>query len=273
MGTRFNLSWVSLMLRTLTVRSQCRRPVTLSRDVANCIDVGSSHAARFVTSTTAALAAAAESTRRYRELTAPPPPPPNTYMPPSPCHRCVTRPPNRPRLHSSKTQRLLMLGLGSELGVEFRVGGRAVNLQRKMSCQRTRYPNLSCALEARESDDRCISPQMTLPAHAVQKQVSSEGVIAARDDLRQPTRLVPRVMPINVVRLVGGQFGACTAGLREYAGTKLPHISPRLLSALSSQCACECALRTLSKCMSMSRVGEGTCRIAAKSLPVDDRCS
>mmetsp|Transcript_21056 Transcript_21056/g.50117 ORF Transcript_21056/g.50117 Transcript_21056/m.50117 type:complete len:207 (+) Transcript_21056:411-1031(+) len=42
MGTRFILPKVSLMPRTLAVSSQCRRPVTLSRVVANPIDVGSS---------------------------------------------------------------------------------------------------------------------------------------------------------------------------------------------------------------------------------------
>ena len=88
-------------------RSHCRQ------------DLRPLHTARSF-STTVALAAASTSTSASR--------------PPSPCRRCLICArtfARRAPSHSRRTAPVLMLGFGSELGVGFRAGGRAVKLGRK----------------------------------------------------------------------------------------------------------------------------------------------
>ena len=78
-------------------------------------------------------------------------------------------------------QCLLLLGLGSELGVGFWAGGRAVNLGRKrlLSNEKSKLAVRSRSVGVGRP---VVCHKMTFPEHAVQKQASSQGVIAARAD-------------------------------------------------------------------------------------------
>jgi hypothetical protein len=80
-------------------------------------------------------------------------------------------------------QRLLLLGLGSELGAGFRAGGRAVNLGWKRLLSKEKIETCR-ALSKRGRPKTVVYRGMMLPAHALLKQASSQGVIAARADFR-----------------------------------------------------------------------------------------
>lgn len=99
-------------------------------------------------------------------------------MPPLP--RVPARAPAARRL-TIADQCLLLLGLGSELGVGFWAGGRAVNLGRKrlLSNEKSKLAVRSRSVGVGRP---VVCHEMTFPAHAVQKQASSQGVIAARAD-------------------------------------------------------------------------------------------
>ena len=78
-------------------------------------------------------------------------------------------------------QCLLLLGLGSELGVGFWAGGRAVNLGRKRLLSNEKLETCRALSKRGRRTTRCMSRD-DFAAHAVQKQASSQGVIAARAD-------------------------------------------------------------------------------------------
>ena len=80
-------------------------------------------------------------------------------------------------------QCLLLLGLGSELGAGFRAGGRAVNLGWKRLLSKEKIETCR-ALSKRGRPKTVVCRGMMLPAHALLKQASSQGVIAARADFR-----------------------------------------------------------------------------------------
>jgi len=80
-------------------------------------------------------------------------------------------------------QCLLLLGPGSELGVGFRAGGRAVNLRCKRLLSKEKIETCR-ALSKRGRPKTVVCREMMLPAHALLKQASSQGVIAARADFR-----------------------------------------------------------------------------------------
>ena len=80
-------------------------------------------------------------------------------------------------------KRLLLLGLGSELGAGFRAGGRAVNLGWKRLLSKEKIETCR-ALSKRGRPKTVVYRGMMLPAHALLKQASSQGVIAARADFR-----------------------------------------------------------------------------------------
>ena len=101
-------------------------------------------------------------------------------VPPLP--RAPARAPAARRL-TTADQCLLPLGLGSELGVGFRAGGRAVNLGCKRLLSKEKIE--ACrALSKRGRPKTVVCREMMLPAHALLKQASSQGVIAARADFR-----------------------------------------------------------------------------------------
>jgi hypothetical protein len=71
------------------------------------------------------------SARRSRSLPPPPPPPPPGRRHRAAAVSCARTFARRAPSHSRRTAPVLMLGFGSELGVGFRAGGRAVKLGRK----------------------------------------------------------------------------------------------------------------------------------------------
>ena len=95
-------------------------------------------------------------------------------------------------------QCLLLLELGSELGVGFRAGGRAVNLGCKRLLSKEKIETCR-ALSKRGRPKTVVCRETMLPAHALLKKASSQGVIAARADFR-----------VHVPRSAGacGQCGA-----------------------------------------------------------------
>ena len=101
-------------------------------------------------------------------------------VPPLPC--VPARAPAARRL-AIAGQCLLQLGLGSELGAGFRAGGRAVNLGCKRLLSKEKIETCS-ALSKRGRRKTVVCRGMMLPAHALLKQASSQGVIAARADFR-----------------------------------------------------------------------------------------
>ena len=80
-------------------------------------------------------------------------------------------------------QCLLQLGLGSELGAGFRAGGRAVNLGCKRLLSKEKIETCR-ALSTRGRPKTVVCRETMPPAHALLKQASSQGVIAARADFR-----------------------------------------------------------------------------------------
>ena len=101
-------------------------------------------------------------------------------VPPLP--RAPARAPAARRL-TIADQCLLLLGPGSELGVGFRAGGRAVNLRCKRLLSKEKIE--ACrALSKRGRPKTVVCREMMLPARALLKQASSQGVIAARADFR-----------------------------------------------------------------------------------------
>ena len=80
-------------------------------------------------------------------------------------------------------QCLLLSGLGSELGAGFRAGGRAVNLGCKRLLSKEKIETCR-ALSTRGRPKTVVCRGMMLPAHALLKQASSQGVIATRADFR-----------------------------------------------------------------------------------------
>ena len=80
-------------------------------------------------------------------------------------------------------QCLLQLGLGSELGAGIRAGGRAVNLGCKRLLSKEQIETCR-ALSKSGRPKTVVCREMMPPAHALLKQASSQGVIAARADLR-----------------------------------------------------------------------------------------
>jgi len=101
-------------------------------------------------------------------------------VPPLP--RAPARAPAARRL-TIADQCLLLLGPGSELGVGFRAGGRAVNLRCKRLLSKEKIETCR-ALSKRGRPKTVVCREMMLPAHALLKQASSQGVIAARADFR-----------------------------------------------------------------------------------------
>ena len=101
-------------------------------------------------------------------------------VPPLP--RVPARAPAARRLAIAE-QCLLLSGLGSELGAGFRAGGRAVNLGCKRLLSKEKIETCR-ALSKRGRRKTVVCRGMMLPAHALLKQASSQGVIAARADLR-----------------------------------------------------------------------------------------
>ena len=101
-------------------------------------------------------------------------------VPPLP--RVPARAPAARRLAIAE-QCLLLSGLGSELGAGFRAGGRAVNLGCKRLLSKEKIETCR-ALSKRGRPKTVVCREMMFPAHALLKQASSQGVIAARADLR-----------------------------------------------------------------------------------------
>ena len=101
-------------------------------------------------------------------------------VPPLP--RVPARAPAARRLAIAE-QCLLLSGLGSELGAGFRAGGRAVNLGCKRLLSKEKIETCR-ALSKRGRRKTVVCRGMMLPVHALLKQASSQGVIAARADLR-----------------------------------------------------------------------------------------
>ena len=116
-------------------------------------------------------------------------------VPPLP--RVPARAPTARRL-AIAGQCLLLLGLGSELGAGFRAGGRAVNLGCKRLLSKEQIQTCR-ALSKSGRPKTVVCREMMRPAHALLKQASSQGVIAARADFR-----------VHVPRSAGacGQCGA-----------------------------------------------------------------
>ena len=109
-------------------------------------------------------------------------------------------------------QCLLLLGLGSELGVGFRAGGRAVNLGCKRLLSKEKIETCR-ALSKRGRPKTVVCREMMFPAHALLKQASSQGVIAARADFRVHVSLVGRCTCIHRTRDVDARFVRSIAGL------------------------------------------------------------
>ena len=86
-------------------------------------------------------------------------------------------------VQSDGTKCLLLLGLGSELGAGFRAGGRAVNLGCKRLLSKEQIQTCR-ALSKRGRPKTVVCRETMLPAHALLKQASSQGVIATRADFR-----------------------------------------------------------------------------------------
>ena len=109
-------------------------------------------------------------------------------------------------------QCLLLLGLGSELGVGFRAGGRAVNLGCKRLLSSEKIETLPCALEAWTSEDRCMSRDDTSCA-----RTAEAGVIPGRHcgESRLPSSraLVGRCTCIHRTRDFDARFVRSIAGL------------------------------------------------------------
>ena len=101
-------------------------------------------------------------------------------VPPLP--RVPARAPTARRL-AIAGQCLLLLGLGSELGAGFRAGGRAVNLGCKRLLSKEQIQTCR-ALSKSGRPKTVVCREMMLPAHALLKQASSQGVIATRADFR-----------------------------------------------------------------------------------------
>ena len=101
-------------------------------------------------------------------------------VPPLP--RVPARAPAARRLAIAE-QCLLLSGLGSEPGAGFRAGGRAVNLGCKRLLSKEKIETCR-ALSKRGRPKTVVCRGMMLPAHALLKQASSQGVIAARADFR-----------------------------------------------------------------------------------------
>ena len=91
-------------------------------------------------------------------------------------------------------QCLLLSGLGSELGAGFRAGGRAVNLGCKRLLSKEKIETCR-ALSKRGRPKTVVCRGMMFPAHALLKQASFQGVIAARADLRVHVPRSARALP------------------------------------------------------------------------------
>ena len=102
-------------------------------------------------------------------------------------------------------QRLLLLGLDSELGAGFRAGGRAVKLGWKRLLSKEKIETCR-ALSKRGRPKTVVCRGMMLPAHALLKQAPSQGVIAARADFRV-TSPVQRGLAVDVVREASTRLG------------------------------------------------------------------
>ena len=112
-------------------------------------------------------------------------------MPPLP--RVPARAPAARRLAIAE-QCLLLSGLGSELGAGFRAGGRAVNLGCKRLLSKEKIETCR-ALSKSGRPKTVVCREMMLPAHALLKQASSQGVIAARAEFRVHGPRSARALP------------------------------------------------------------------------------
>ena len=168
-------------------------------------------------------------------------------VPPLP--RVPARAPAARRLAIAE-QCLLLSGLGSELGAGFRAGGRAVNLGCKRLLSKEKIETCR-ALSKRGRRKTVVCRGMMLPAHALLKQASSQGVIAARADLQ-----------VHVPRSAGallrcGARGVDTVGpdasqnARVSQGGGVSHLRSRRSHQQGSRWECECVLATPIGCFSV----------------------